>query len=107
MTAYGSVFRYEYSNARFINYITRVCYVILCIRAQSHSTYHFPIRMNMIHTNSTGVGSKSFVQPKITPPFHGNKVTEPLETASNKENCKNVLEGAAINNVQGRKGNLI
>ena len=59
--------------------------------------------MNMIHTNSSGVGSKSFVQPKITPPFHGNKVTEPLETASNKKKCKNVLEGAAINNVQGRQ----
>lgn len=36
--------------------------------------------MNVIHANSTNVSGKTFVEPQISPPFHGNDVTEPLKS---------------------------
>jgi len=34
--------------------------------------------MEVIHGKPTNPGCKAFVQPKLIPPIHGNKVAEPL-----------------------------
>lgn len=45
----------------------------------SFTTYYFPLWMNMIHGREFHKTCKSFIQPKIIPPFHCNQVSKPLK----------------------------